>query len=117
MKKNSTHRWSLPFWYLFGTVFLLLATTSCALSPVNRPWVYADLRALGSLDAPSPATDILAVYTRTTDLSVDIRVDLLDINAGDKYSLKLALWDNRDFSQNPLMIDISSTGYVQTSGI
>ena len=117
MKKNFPPRWSLPFWYLFGAVFLLLAATSCVPSPVDRPWVYADLRALGSLDAPSPATDILAAYTRTTDLSVDIRVDLLDINAGDKYTLKLALWDNRDFSQNPLVIDISSTGMVQTSGI
>ena len=103
--------------HLFGLAFLLLATASCGLSPGDRPWVYADLRAVDSLDAPSPATDILAVYTRTTDLSVDVRVDLLDINAGDKYSLKLALWDNRDFSQNPLMIDISSTGMVQTSGI
>ncbi len=98
-------------------MLLLLGITSCVSSPVERPWVYADLRALDSQVAPSPATDILAVYTRTTDLSVDIRVDLLDINAGDKYTLKLALWDNRNFSQNPLVIDISSTGTVQTSGI
>jgi hypothetical protein len=117
VKKILRFRLSLLFWYLFGTVLLLLATASCASLPVDRPWVYADLRALDTLDAPSPATDILAVYTRTTDLSVDIRVDLLDINPADKYTLKLALWDNRDFSQNPLMIDISSTGIVQTSGI
>jgi hypothetical protein len=74
------------------------------------------LRALDTLVAPTPATDILAVYARTTDLSMDIRVDLLDINAGDDYTLKIALWDNRDFSQNPLKIDISSTGMVHTSG-
>ena len=67
--------------------------------------------------ATSPATDILAVYTRTTDLSVDIRVDLLDINPGDKYTLKIALWDDRDFSTTPLTIAISSTGAVQTSGM
>jgi hypothetical protein len=96
---------------------LLLGIASCVSLPVDRPWVYADLRALDAQVAPYPATDILAVYTRTTDLSVDIRVDLLDINAGDKYTLKLALWDNRDFSQNPLKIDVSSTGTVQTSGI
>jgi len=108
---------SLRIWYLFFASFLLLSTASCISSPVDRPWVYADLRALDSLVAPSPATDILAVYTRTTDLSVDVRVDLLDINAGDKYTLELALWDYRDFSQNPLKIDISSTGMVQTSGI
>jgi hypothetical protein len=117
VKNNPWPRLSQHIWLLFGTVLLLLATASCASSPVDRPWAYADLRAFDSLVAPSPATDILAVYTRTTDLSVDIRVDLLDINAGDKYTLKLVLWDNRDFSQNPLMIDISSTGMVQTSGI
>jgi hypothetical protein len=100
----------------FGTA-LLLAIVSCVSSPVDRPWVYADLRALNSVVASSPATDILAVYIRTTDLSVDIRVDLLDINPGDIYTLNLALWDNRDFSQSPLKIDISSTGTVQTSGI
>ena len=72
---------------------------------------------LAPQDATSPATDILAVYTRTTDLSVDIRVDLLDINPGDKYTLKIALWDDRDFSNTPLTITISSTGAVQTSGI
>ena len=95
----------------------LLVLVSCVSSPVYRPWVYADLRAINSLTGSSPATDILAVYTRTTDLSVDIRVDLLDINAGDNYTLNLALWDNRDFSQNPLMINVSSTGRVQTNGI
>ena len=92
--------------------------TACSSSsPPNRPWVQADLRALGQKVTASPATDILAVYTRTTDLSVDIRVDLLDINPGDAYSLKIALWDDRDFSKTPLTIDISSTGAVQTSGI
>ncbi len=69
-----------------------------------------------SLDSTSPATDILAVYTRTTDLSVDIRVDLLDINPGDNYSLKVALWDDRNFSRTPLTINISSTGATRTSG-
>ena len=66
---------------LFGLVLLLVMTASCASSPGDRSWGYADLRALDPLDAPSPSTEILAVYTRTTDLSVDIRVDFLDINA------------------------------------
>ena len=101
---------------IFLVAFCLLTTASCVSSPAYRPWGYADLRALDPLDASSPSTDILAVYTRTTDLSVDIRVDLLDINAGDKYTLKLTLWDNRDFYRSPLTIDISSTGAVHTSG-
>jgi hypothetical protein len=102
---------------LIGAFLLLLVVASCTSLPVDRPWIYTDLRAINSLVAPTPATDILAVYTRTTELSVDVRVDLLDINAGDKYILKLALWDNRDFSQNPLIIEISSNGMVKTSGI
>jgi hypothetical protein len=60
-------------WYLCG-LMLLLGTAACsASSPVNRPWVQADLRVLGQKTSASPATDILAVYTRTTDLSVDVR--------------------------------------------
>ncbi len=90
---------------------------SCSRRPVYRPWVYADLRLLDPLDSPAPATDILAIYTRITDLSVDIRVDLLDINAGDKYTLELSLWDSRYFYQEPLMIEISSTGAVHTTGM
>jgi hypothetical protein len=117
VRKASRSHPSLSLWNLSGLILLLLYLASCASSPVDRPWVYDDLRALDSQVAANPATDILAVYTRTTDLSVDTRVDLLDINAGDTYTLELALWDNRDFSQGPLKIEISSTGMVQTSGI
>jgi hypothetical protein len=107
----------LRFILVLLAAFCLLVTASCSLQPVYRPWVYADLRLLDPLDGPTPATDILAVYTRTTDLSVDIRVDLLDINAGDKYTLELSLWDSGYFYQGPLMIEISSTGAVHTTGI
>jgi hypothetical protein len=84
---------------------------------VNRPWTLADLRALARQGTASPATDVLAVYTRSTDLSVDIRVDLLDINPGDSYTLKIVLWDERDFSHTPLTITIPANGAVQTSGL
>jgi len=107
----------LHFFLILLAAFYLLVTTSCNRQPVYRPWVYADLRLLDPLDAPTPATDILAVYTRTTDLSVDICVDLLDIDAGDKYTLELSLWDSGYFYQGPLMIEISSTGAVHTTGI
>jgi len=99
------------------STFCLLATVSCLPQSVSRPWGIADLRWLGGLDAPTPATDILAVYTRASDLNVDIRVDLLDINPGDKYAYKFSLRDNRDFYKNPLLIDFSSTGVVHTTGI
>ena len=104
-------------WYLCVSLLLLTTAACSSSSPVNRPWVRADLRALDYKAAASPATDILAVYTRTTDLSVDIRVDLLDINPGDQYTLDISLWDNRDFSKTPLTIAISSTAAVLTSGI
>jgi hypothetical protein len=104
-------------WFLSGSLLLLIMTACSSSSTPKRPWVQADLRALGQKVTASPATDILAVYTRTTDLSVDIRVDLLDINPGDAYSLTIALWDDRDFSKTPLTIDMSATGAVQTSGI
>jgi hypothetical protein len=104
-------------WYL-GGLLLLLGTAACSSSsPANRPWSQSDLRALGQKTSASPATDILAVYSRTTDLSVDIRVDLLDINPGDNFNLKIALWDNRDFINTPLTIDIPSNGADQISGI
>jgi len=104
---------------LCGGLLLLLALAACAgsSSPVNRPWVQADLRALDHKATASPATDILAVYTRSTDLSADIRVDLLDINPGDGYRLKIVLWDNRNYSSTPLTISIASNGAIQTSGI
>jgi hypothetical protein len=102
---------------LVVTGLLMLLPAACVAPPDERPWVYADLRVIGGLEAPSPATDILAVYTRSTALSVEVRIDLLDINPGEAFGLKIELWDDRDFSQSPLRIDISSTGRIQTSGI
>jgi hypothetical protein len=104
-------------WYLGGLLLLLGMAACSSSSPANRPWSQSDLRALEQKTSASPATDILAVYTRTTDLSVDIRVDLLDINPGDNFNLKITLWDNRDFSNTPLTIDIPSNGADQISGI
>jgi hypothetical protein len=117
VKKNYVSRFLKFILPMLGTFAVLITTAACVSSPLNRPWVYADLKALDTLDAPSPATEILAVYSRSTDLTVEIRVDLLDINAGDKYTLKVDLWDNRNFVQAPLTIIISSTGSVQTTGI
>ena len=117
VKPHPRIRLPMVAWFLSGCLLLLSISACSSSSPPNRPWVQADLRALSQKVTASPATDILAVYTRTTDLSVDIRVDLLDINPGDAYSLKIALWDERDFSKTPLTIDVSGTGVVQTSGI
>ena len=105
------------FILIFLIVCCLLATASCLPQPLlsARNWSYADLRWLGPAGVATPATDLIAVYTHTTVLSVDIRVDLLDINPGDRYMLKLSFWDDGNFVNNPLLIDISSTGAVHTT--
>ena len=59
----------------------LLVSAGCLPRPTGGEWGQADLRWLGEATAPTPATDLLAVYTHTTALSVDIRIDLLDINS------------------------------------
>ena len=94
----------------------MLAMTSCAAQPAYRAWAQADLRRLDGVDAPTPATDLLAVYTHTSGLTADIRLDLLDINPGDAYQINVSLWDNRSFSREPLRIDISSNGERTVSG-
>jgi hypothetical protein len=101
-------------------IFCLLAgipaATGCAAQPSNRPWAQADLRWLGGADAPTPSTELLAVYTHTFDLTTDIRLDLLDINPGDAYQVEISLWDNRSFSQEPLRIDLLPDGGRRVSG-
>jgi hypothetical protein len=94
----------------------LVCSTACLPQPLYPAWTIEDLRWLGPADAAAPAADLLAVYTRTTALTVDIRLDLLNIDPGDTYSLKVSLWDNRSFAVTPLEIRIASNGAVQASG-
>jgi hypothetical protein len=96
-------------------IICLLAVSACLPQPYSRAWNAGDLRWLGNLDAPTPATTILAVYTRTTALTTEIRLDLLDITPTDKYRILLAFWDDRDYTSTPLTIELSSTGAVHVS--
>lgn len=41
-------------------------------------WHYADLRVLDPVDAPDPASDLVAAYARFTQQDFEIRLDLLD---------------------------------------
>ena len=97
----------------------LLPLNSCqALSiPSDRGWMESDLRWLGNLDAPAPATDILAVYTRTTSLTVDMRVDLLDINPGDQVGFRLRLWDNNVFTTAPFEVFLDADGSLHAGTV
>ncbi len=73
------------------SIFCLLPVVSCAPIPSNRDWAYADLRLLDPLDAPTPSTDILAVYTRAVGSDLELRVDLLDISIIPDYDLALRI--------------------------
>ncbi len=97
-------------------VWVAAALVSCSALQRATPWVHADLRVLDYLDADlSPAADIIAVYTRLTPVSVEIRVDLLDITPQDEYEITLSLWDDGFYSQDPLIINIPSRGLARAS--
>jgi hypothetical protein len=98
---------------LLSCLCVLLAA-SCTRPPEYRPWRYEDLRLLDPVDVPDPAADILAVYTRTTALSVGIRVDLLDISPADDFTINVFLYDNGNFADRPLAISIPARGIPHT---
>lgn len=92
---------------LFLAACCTLAAVSCRPAAAPRPWAYADLRAFDPLDAPTPATEIVAVYTRSTPLTVEIRLDLLDLEPGDAPLVEISLWDKQRFSRQPLVVTAS----------
>ena len=94
---------------------LTLLTASCAVAHVaNRPWAYSDLRRLDPPDdTPTPAADLLAVYTRAAGYDLQIRLDLLDLTFKDDYRLEIQLWDNALYAQAPLVIQIPSSGRIR----
>ncbi len=85
--------------------FLLLLSACLPLPRPASPWTVADLRALDPAgDAPTPARDLLAVYTRLTAQEIQIRLDLLDLDPAGGYDLRLSLWDSARFAAAPLDI-------------
>ncbi len=76
-KCRSDTRVFLP---LLLTLFLLSSILLSSCSPsVEEPWTTRDLRLLDPLDAPDPALDLIAVYTRSVGLEDHIRLDFLDV--------------------------------------
>lgn len=93
---------------------LLLAVGCAAPATADRPWSYADLRALlPAGDAPTPSADILAVYTRTSGTDLEIRIDLLDVSFTDDTTIDVFLTDDGNFAQHPLAIHIPAQGLAQ----
>jgi len=68
------------------------------------PWQYTDLRALDAADAAIPSADILAVYTRTVNHEIQIRLDFLDHADTIEFDLYLVL-DTSEGSSIELPID------------
>jgi len=100
--------------FLIPVILLVLLTASCAVAQAaNPPWAYADLRRLDPPDdSPTPTADLLAVYTRTAGHDLQIRLDLLDLTFADDYRLEIQLWDNAQYAQVPLVIQIPSSGRI-----
>jgi hypothetical protein len=101
--------------FLIPVILLVLLTASCAVAQAaNPPWAYADLRRLDPPDdAPTPAADLLAVYTRTAGYDLQIRLDLLDLTFTDDYRLEIQLWDNILYAYSPLIIQIPASGRIR----
>ena len=58
--------------------YCLHSSLSCS-PALETPWTARDLRLLDPLDAPDPALDLIAVYTRSAGLEDHIRLDFLDV--------------------------------------
>ncbi len=94
----------------FIPVIITLWLVSCGpfqLSQPQIPWQYTDLRALDAADAPIPSTDILAVYTRTVNQDIQIRLDFLDHADTIDFDLYLVL-DTSEGGSTELPIDASA---------
>lgn len=63
----------------FLLLSLLLGSVSCQARPEPPAWTMADLRLLDALDASTPQTELIALYTRNRGLNLEIRLDLLDL--------------------------------------
>jgi hypothetical protein len=60
-------------------LLVLLVLTGCQTTPDSTSWNYSDLRVLDARPAPSPSTDILAVYVHNAGTDLEIRIDFLDL--------------------------------------
>jgi hypothetical protein len=69
---------------------LLFSLSSCS-PALDTPWTLHDLRVLDPLDAPDPALDLIAIYTRSEGLEDHIRLDFLDVPENPAADIFIAL--------------------------
>jgi len=100
------------------SLLLLLLLVSCAVptSPSSKnlsdrlrasPWTNT-LRALDPADASTPFNDITAVYLRTLDNRLQIRIDLLDFKNPNELSLDIRIEDDSAPQAHPHILHIPS---------
>lgn len=88
---------------LLPLLCLFMLSACLPLPRPASPWTLENLRALDPAgDAPTPAGDLLAVYTRLTVQEIQIRIDLLDLDSSGGYDLHLSIWDSARFADAPL---------------
>ncbi|GEM_PF-1406470 len=97
---------------LGGLLLLMALLTACAPAP-GPAWGLADLRALDPADSSNPATDITAAYLREAGGDLQIRLDLLDLDAESRYDFLLYLRDEGTFADSPLVISIPWDGVAE----
>jgi hypothetical protein len=74
----------------FPLLLFALLLAGCA-PAVEKSWEVAQVRALDPLDAPDPALDLIAVYTREIGFENQIRLDFLDIPEKPSSDIYIAL--------------------------
>ncbi len=79
------------FLALLSALCLALTVSGCEMLPTSRTWAVQDLRLLDPLDAPTPSTEILALYLRTVGSDLEIRLDLLDLSLVPEADITLRL--------------------------
>jgi hypothetical protein len=92
----------------------LLPLSVCEPAPASAGWRAADLRRLDPADAPQPALDLLAASLHSTPLAVEVRIDLLDLDARDEYAFRFTIWDEAAFRLEPMIVEIHNGGWMRT---
>jgi hypothetical protein len=92
---------------LLAIFFLLAGCLPVQESRIAPAWKYADLRILASPGMGPETHQLVSLYTRTYQSSLQIRLDLLDYDSGADFDLYLAL-DTQPGGVNRLPIDVQA---------
>jgi len=79
--------------FVVAAILILLACQKMPFSEATQPrgWQYADLRLVDAADASEPWQDLLAVYTRQTKKTLEIRFDFLSLGAQKDLGIQIVM--------------------------